>query len=99
MYNWASVAQRTEVVYRRIMTSRTPILTLTERLRRFYGCGALYGKMLCALSIVDYFTWRFFEFWSPRKFIEAPVDMCEAYRRRERIVKELTYHYETKEKE
>jgi len=84
MYNWASVAQRTEVVYSRILTSDQPSSTLAERLERYNGCGTFFGKLCIALNIIDYMIYRFLEFWFPRELIETSVDMCAAFRRREK---------------
>lgn len=93
MYNWERVAERTEVVYRKIMNSSESILTLSERLRRYFVCGALFGKLCCTFHIWGFIVWTFLKWWYPAQYIEKTIDLCEAYRKRDKV-KQLTKEVE-----
>lgn len=71
MYNWHDVAQRTEVVYKRALS--TPRSSILTRLGRFYECGPWAGKIFCAFVVVDYLWWRFLEWLVPRNTIDEAV--------------------------
>ncbi|KAJ1725677.1 Phosphatidylinositol N-acetylglucosaminyltransferase GPI3 subunit [Coemansia erecta] len=52
MYSWHNVAERTERVYLKIADAPEP--PLIERLRRYYGCGLVAGKLFCLVAAVDF---------------------------------------------
>ncbi|KAJ2615315.1 Phosphatidylinositol N-acetylglucosaminyltransferase GPI3 subunit, partial [Coemansia sp. RSA 1365] len=52
MYSWHNVAERTELVYYKIADLEEP--PLIERLRRYYGCGLVAGKLFCLVAAVDF---------------------------------------------
>ncbi|KAL8291788.1 hypothetical protein RQP46_002046 [Phenoliferia psychrophenolica] len=93
MYSWANVAERTEQVYYSAVA--VPEVPVIERLRRYYGTGLIFGKMLCLIICVDYILLAFLDFWFPRENIDiAPKfelakwkEMCaeEEEERRERL--------------
>lgn len=69
MYSWFDVAQRTEIVYDRLLREeRVPFI---ERLRRFYACGLWAGKIFCIIVAFAYLFWQLLEWWSPAERIEA----------------------------
>jgi phosphatidylinositol N-acetylglucosaminyltransferase subunit A len=72
MYSWSSVAERTEKVYRMVISNAVP--SLVERFRRFYGAGKLFGKLAIGLVAAEYLLWRFLEWWSPRDEIDEALD-------------------------
>ncbi|KYR01220.1 GlcNAc transferase [Tieghemostelium lacteum] len=72
MYDWNDVARRTEAVYD--IVSKTPKVSLLERLKRFVGCGLWAGKLNCLVVGLDYLFWRFLEWYSPREDIDEAID-------------------------
>jgi len=72
MYSWYEVAERTEVVYDRLLDEDR--LPLIERLRRFYGCGLWAGKIFCLVATVGYLMWKFYEWLTPSSSIEIARD-------------------------
>lgn len=72
MYSWFDVAQRTEIVYDRLL--REERVPLIERLRRFYACGIWAGKIFCIIVALAYLFWQILEWTSPAHTIEiAPT--------------------------
>lgn len=69
MYDWRSVARRTEVVYDRIVGR--PREPLVRRLARFHRRGVWAGKLFCLVVAVDYLLWRLLEWLFPRGDIDA----------------------------
>jgi phosphatidylinositol glycan class A protein len=72
MYSWVSVAQRTEIVYDRIMG--TPQSSLAERLRRAYGCGVFAGKLNACLVATDYLQLQLLEYLYPSASMDIAPD-------------------------
>ncbi|KAK4047029.1 Phosphatidylinositol N-acetylglucosaminyltransferase GPI3 subunit [Microbotryomycetes sp. JL221] len=68
MYSWADVAERTEKVYYDAMT--VPDVPVVERLRRYYGTGAIFGKILCIVICVDYVCVALLDYFFPREDID-----------------------------
>lgn len=60
MYSWASVAERTERVYERILA--TPPLGVYDRLRRLFALGPIFGPIMCCIISVQ-FWWLLFVAW------------------------------------
>lgn len=57
MYSWDDVAERTERVYR----TKTPALSLTDRLRVVYALGPISGKIFCLQIILCTLWVRFLQ--------------------------------------
>lgn len=73
MYSWFDVAQRTEIVYDRLLREeRVPFI---ERLRRFYACGLWAGKIFCVVIALAYLFWQILEWFSPGERIEHAPDL------------------------
>lgn len=86
MYSWIDVAQRTEIVYDRLLCEEK--VPLIERLRRFYACGIWAGKIFCMVVAFAFLIWQFIEWWSPRE----NIDVCPEfdYRKFQRHLKTQT---------
>ncbi|BGP55406.1 hypothetical protein JCM8202_003733 [Rhodotorula sphaerocarpa] len=65
VYSWTDVAERTERVYRQAM--EVPRIPVTERLRRYYGTGAVFGKIMCIIIMVDYVLLALLDYFQPRE--------------------------------
>lgn len=73
MYSWFDVAQRTEIVYDRLLREeRVPFI---ERLRRFYACGLWAGKIFCIVIALAYLFWQIMEWVSPASRIERAPNL------------------------
>ncbi|KAI8870841.1 GlcNAc transferase [Ramicandelaber brevisporus] len=71
-YSWTDVAERTERVYRKVMNMPSP--PLIERLRRYYSCGMVAGKLFCMVVALDYLLMILLELIWPAAMIErAPT--------------------------
>ncbi|EPZ36860.1 Glycosyl transferase, family 1 domain-containing protein [Rozella allomycis CSF55] len=68
MYSWEDIAARTEIVYKK--DSPNFKLPLIERLRRYYGCGLWYGKLLCLVMILDWILLFILEYFYPLESID-----------------------------
>lgn len=68
MYSWENVASRTEQVYS-LCFSKGPV-TLLERMKRFYGCGAWFGKMLCMMIVFHHLIILLMDWIWPRNLID-----------------------------
>jgi phosphatidylinositol N-acetylglucosaminyltransferase subunit A len=78
MYNWHSVAQRTEHVYDKI-SQRKPE-PLIRRFRRYYSCGAVAGKLFCCLITIFFLWWSFWDWFYPASEIDiAPTFPYQEY--------------------
>ncbi|BGP39966.1 Phosphatidylinositol N-acetylglucosaminyltransferase GPI3 subunit [Rhodotorula kratochvilovae] len=89
MYSWADVAERTERVYYAAM--RVPRVPVVERLRRYYGTGAVFGKIMCIIVMVDYILLALLDWLRPREKIDrAPKFDLERWKEicREELAKE-----------
>ncbi|PVU93483.1 hypothetical protein BB559_003264 [Furculomyces boomerangus] len=78
MYSWHNIAYRTETVYYKVI--RIPEPPLIERLRLYYGCGRVAGKLFCMVAVVDFLLCFLFELLFPASEIEvAPEFSIEKY--------------------
>lgn len=73
MYSWFDVAERTDIVYDRLLDEDQ--VPLIDRLRRFYACGPWAGKIFCIVVAVGFWVWLFYEWLIPRENIEIAKDM------------------------
>lgn len=78
MYSWASVAERTEQVYRRVMAQ--PVWTPYERLSRLFSLGPVFGPILCAITAVQWWWYLFVCAVVPESEIEVVEDDWDAGR-------------------
>ncbi|OLY84838.1 Phosphatidylinositol N-acetylglucosaminyltransferase gpi3 subunit [Smittium mucronatum] len=80
MYSWHNVAYRTEIVYHKVINLPEP--PLIERLRLYYGCGRVAGKLFCMVAVVDYLLMVLFEIiWPSSKIEMAPDFPARNYRK------------------
>ena len=77
MYSWFDVAQRTEIVYDRLL--REEKVPFMERLRRFYACGLWAGKIFCIIVALAYLFWQILEWWSPEESVELAPNLNYAH--------------------
>merc|ERR1712137_688188 len=78
MYNWHTVAERTEIVYGTIAKSEPD--PLIQRFGRYYSCGAVAGKIFCCLISIYFLWWCFIEWWYPKEEIDiAPTFPYDTY--------------------
>ncbi|KAG0149235.1 hypothetical protein CROQUDRAFT_40144 [Cronartium quercuum f. sp. fusiforme G11] len=78
MYSWANVAMRTEQVY--LDTMEIEPCPLVERLRRHYGSGAVFGKVMCIVLMAQNVLMACLDWWMPRENIDrAPEFDYSAY--------------------
>ncbi|WVF69309.1 hypothetical protein IAT40_004085 [Kwoniella sp. CBS 6097] len=75
MYSWASVAERTEAVYRRAMD--TEERSTFDRLSRYLSLGPIFGPILCCIIAVQHYFFYFLEWWDPRDRIEIVQEECD----------------------
>ncbi|XP_052761075.1 phosphatidylinositol N-acetylglucosaminyltransferase subunit A-like [Mya arenaria] len=68
MYTWPNVARRTEQVYDMVCT--LPHRELQRRIRRYYQCGPLAGKLFVIAVILDLLFLAFVSFLHPAQEIE-----------------------------
>lgn len=47
---------------------------MTGRLRRYYKCGRLFGKICCCVAVVAWLYWRLLEWWRPACSIPCAQD-------------------------
>lgn len=69
MYSWENIAKRTENVYRSL-ECRQINQPLLHRLRKYYFCGPIAGKLYCVCVILDIFIYMLLEFFWPRSSID-----------------------------
>lgn len=69
MYSWDNIAKRTENVYHSLDHRRInrPLL---QRLKKYYFCGAVAGKLYCVCVILDILIYTLLEFFYPRDSID-----------------------------
>jgi hypothetical protein len=63
VYNWASVASRTILVYDRVAAA--PRASLAERFRRLYSAGRVLGPVAVALAALVHLYWVVLELCAP----------------------------------
>lgn len=69
MYSWANIAKRTENVYHSL-NYRKINQPLLQRLKKYYFCGAVAGKLYCVVVIFDIFIYALLEYFYPREHID-----------------------------
>ncbi|KAJ3268702.1 hypothetical protein HDV01_002355 [Terramyces sp. JEL0728] len=69
MYSWQNVAERTEMVYERVLEMDN--LPLHERLLRYNGCGVFAGKLSVMIMVVNYMFLKVLEWLIPIDTIDA----------------------------
>ncbi|OMJ16491.1 Phosphatidylinositol N-acetylglucosaminyltransferase gpi3 subunit [Smittium culicis] len=80
MYSWHNIAYRTEIVYQKVINLPEP--PLIERLRLYYGCGRVAGKLFCMVAVVDYLLMILFEtIWPSSKIEIAPDFPTKSYKK------------------
>lgn len=69
MYSWEDVAKRTETVYKSLKYKRInqPLLV---RLKKYYFCGPVAGKLFVLICIVDIFILTILEWFYPAEHID-----------------------------
>ncbi|PBK83481.1 glycosyltransferase family 4 protein [Armillaria gallica] len=70
-YDWAQVAERTEVVYDTVVKSRQ--MELWERMKRTMGLGPFAGPIYLIILVVDCLFFMFLEWWFPRDDMDFVV--------------------------
>lgn len=75
MYSWTRVAERTEIVYDRVMANKHR--TLLERLENFHSAGLIYGKIVCLLVVLNFFFFLVCEWLFPREEIDEAIDLTQ----------------------
>ncbi|GAA5869618.1 hypothetical protein JCM8547_005087 [Rhodosporidiobolus lusitaniae] len=79
VYSWRDVAKRTEDVYYQAL--EVPRVPVVERLRRYHGTGAVFGKIMCIIIMVDYLLLAILDFFSPPDQVDrAPQFDLERWR-------------------
>ena len=71
MYNWHTIAERTEKVYDTIAKSESD--SLVEKFARYYSCGAFVGKIFCCVISIYFLWWSFIEWCYPKEEIDIAV--------------------------
>lgn len=71
-YSWFDVASRTEKVYERVEAEEP--LPFMERVKRFYGCGSVAGKVFSLVVAVGFLVWQFYEWLFPVEHIDIAPD-------------------------
>jgi len=71
-YSWFDVAARTEKVYERVENEQP--LPFMERVKRFYGCGSIAGKVFSLVVAVGFLVWQFYEWIQPAEDIDIAPD-------------------------
>lgn len=76
MYSWASVAERTEAVYRRVLA--TPPRGTMDRLARYASLGPIFGLILCAIMACQHWLLWVCEWVYPAEEFDVVVDDWDA---------------------
>ena len=80
MYSWKDVAERTDAVYDHVISGPGRREGgLLRRMERMYPCGAVAGKLFCAVAVVDDFYWRVLEWLFPASDIELAAEIPAGY--------------------
>ncbi|KAJ2314203.1 Phosphatidylinositol N-acetylglucosaminyltransferase GPI3 subunit, partial [Coemansia sp. Cherry 401B] len=69
MYSWHNVAERTEIVYYKIIDLEE--VPQIERLRRYFGIGLVAGKLFCLIAAADFLLGVVLAWIWPRTQIET----------------------------
>jgi len=68
MYDWNYVAERTDIVYRRILMH--PPSSLIRKIHKLSACGSWAGKLFCCIVAAMYLFWCLLEVIRPREQID-----------------------------
>ncbi|GMF52947.1 unnamed protein product [[Candida] boidinii] len=68
MYDWKNVAERTEIVYNRVI--KAPESAMIEKLGKFYQSGSWAGFLFLLCAIVDFILLYVLEFFYPDESID-----------------------------
>ena len=80
MYSWKDVAERTDAVYDHVISGPGRREGgLLRRMERMYPCGAVAGKLFCAVAVVDDFYWRVLEWLFPASDIDLAAEIPAGY--------------------
>ena len=66
MYSWDAVARRTERVYWNVLDMKRDD-SMSARLQRYWRCGVWFGKICCCVVTVNWWYWRWLQFWHPEQ--------------------------------
>lgn len=80
MYSWSNIAERTENVYDSVFERDTD-QPLFDRLKRYYSCGPIAGKLYALCIIVDIFIFMALEFFFPAEHIDRATKWPKRLRR------------------
>lgn len=69
LYTWPNVARRTELVYDHVQ-ELVP-RQLPDRIKRYYQCGPLAGKLFVIAVVIDLFILTFLQWLQPSEVIES----------------------------
>jgi phosphatidylinositol glycan class A protein len=69
MYSWASVAERTEAVYYRILA--TPPFGPWERLARLRALGPIMGLIMCCIMAMQHWWLLLVEWYLPEEELDV----------------------------
>ena len=75
MYQWPDIALRTSAVYRGVMSSSRDD-SMVGRLKRYYKCGAVFGKLCCCVVAVSAMYLAFLEWWEPALAFDLAPDFA-----------------------
>ncbi len=73
MYNWDSVAERTEKVYDKVMEISKP--SMLGRFVDYYNSGVYWGYILVLLLAFEYIIYFCLEWFYPREDVDIAVDV------------------------
>ncbi|KAI5455533.1 Phosphatidylinositol N-acetylglucosaminyltransferase GPI3 subunit [Naganishia albida] len=73
MYSWATIAERTERVYDRVLAAEDR--SLFERMARLLDLGMFYGPILCIITAVQGIFLAILDWLQPRDLIDIVPDM------------------------
>ena len=68
VYSWSDIAQRTELVYTRVLAAESK--SLSQRLSRYHNCGPYAGKIAALVMAIDYLIYCLLEWLVPRNSID-----------------------------
>ena len=76
MYSWTNVAERTEIVYDKVM--KLPSSRISDRFGRYYDNGFVAGKLSVMIVAFDYLVLYLLEFFWPRNQIDLSPTLKRA---------------------
>jgi phosphatidylinositol glycan class A protein len=73
MYSWTNVAERTEIVYDKVM--ELPKSLIGDRFYRYYNNGLVAGKLAVMIVAFDYIVYMILQFFWPRHQIDLSLSL------------------------